>query len=541
VRIAMKTWMLVVIAAGALAACDGSVSLPDEEPVAENSATAVLPRLTTEQYMNSMRDLLGTGLPAVILEPDTNPYLFTSIGATSTTLSEVGVQQYEQAAHLLAGSVFGDAARRQALVGCTPLAPDDECARAFLARFGRRALRRPLADGELARWVAVSVDGAAGDPWRGLRMAVAGILQSPLFIYRVELGEPDPDQPDRLRYSGWEMASRLSFMLWNTTPDDALLASAEAGDLVNEAGVRTAAERLLADPRARPALQSFFAQYLDLGRLGGVTRDTAVHPTWSPTMAASMRREVELLVEELAFGDGVDARALFSTRTTFVNTELAALYGVDAPGATADVFVRAELPADGPRAGLLTLGAFLAMNAHPEETAPTLRGKYLRERVLCELVPPPPQDFDIGIGEEGEEPRTMRERMEQHAGNPACAGCHLALDPPGFLFEGFDAAGVHRSADGAGNPIDTAGDLDGVPLADARALAAHLEGDPRVAACMVRQLFRHAGGRLEAEEEADDLAALTEEFAASGYQFRSLVLSLVASRAFRTVAPEVQP
>ncbi|HEU5055554.1 MAG TPA: DUF1592 domain-containing protein [Kofleriaceae bacterium] len=538
----MRIWMHAVTAMGALAACTGSVSLPDEEPAAPSDATAVLPRLTTEQYLNSVRDLLGTGLPAVILEPDTNPYLFTSIGATTTTLSEVGVQQYEQAAHVLAGAVFGDPARRQALVGCAPLAPDDECARGFLARFGRRALRRPLSDEELARWLAVSAEaGAGGDPWRGLRIAVAGMLQSPHFLYRIELGESDPDDPDRLRYTGWEMASRLSFLLWNTTPDDALLAAAEAGDLADEGGVRTAAERLLADPRARPAVQSFFAQYLDLGRLAGVTRDTALHPTWTPTMSASMRREVELLVEELAFGDGVDARALFSTRTTFVNSELAALYGIEAPGATADVFVRAELPAGGPRAGLLTLGAFLAMNAHPEETAPTLRGKYLRERVLCELVPPPPQDFDIGIIEEGEEPRTMRERMEQHAGDPACAGCHLSLDPPGFLFEGFDAVGVHRTSDAAGNPVDTSGDLDGVPLADARALAAHLEGDPRVAACMVRQLYRHASGRLEVEGEADALAALTDEFAASGYQFRSLVLAMVASRSFRTVAREVQP
>lgn len=535
----MKAASLLV--SSLLAACNGQVSGPGDEAAADGP-TAVLPRLTSEQYLNSVRDLLGTGLPAVVLEPDTNPYLFVSIGATSTTLSEVGVQQYEQAAHVLAGAVFGDPARRQALVGCAPLAPDDQCARDFLARFGRRALRRPLSADELERWVAVSAQGASGDPWRGLRIAVAGLLQSPYFIYRIELGEPDPDQDGKLRYSSWEMASRLSFLLWNTTPDDALLAAAEAGELVSQDGLRAAAERLLADPRARPAVQSFFAQYLDLGRLGGVARDVALYPTWSPTMAASMRREVELLVDDLVFGEGGDARSLFSTRTTFVNSELASLYGIEAPGATPDTFVRAELPADGPRAGLLTLGAFLAMNAHPEETAPTLRGKYLRERVLCELVPPPPQDFDIGIIDEGEEPRTMRERMEQHAGNPACAGCHLSLDPPGFLFEGFDAAGVFRTADALGNPVDTSGDLDGVPLADARALAAHLESDPRVATCMVRQLFRHASGRLELESEAALLTALTDDFAAGGYQFRSLLVSLVADQGFRTLAPvEVAP
>ena len=526
-----------------VAGCNGMVSGPGGDDVAKDpGAPAVLPRLTTEQYLNSTRDLLGSGLPAVVLEPDSNPYLFASIGATTTTLSEVGVQEYEGAAHVLAGAVFGDPARRQALVGCAPITPGDECARAFLARFGRRALRRPLGSEELDRWVAVSVDGVGGDPWRGLRIAVAGMLQSPYFIYRIELGEPDPDHEGRLRYSAWEMASRLSFLLWNTTPDDQLLAAAESGELVTEAGVRAAAERLLADPRARVSVQSFFAQYLDLGRLRGATPDTTLNPTWTPTMAASMRREVELLVDDLVFGEEADALTLFSTRTTFVNSELAALYGIDAPDATADTFVRAELPADGPRAGLLTLGAFLAMNAHPAETAPTLRGKYLRERVLCELVPPPPQDFDIGIDDGSEEPRTIRERMEQHAGNPACAGCHTVIDPPGFLFEGFDEAGVFRTADHAGNPVDTSGDLDGVLLADARELATHLATDPRVPACMVRQLFRHANGRLELEGEADALAGLVSAFAASGHQFRSLLVSLVASESFRTLSPqEVKP
>ena len=530
-RTVHRTILLLALSSGV--SCTGKIISEGDMPKPRGT-TPVLPRLTTEQYLNTVSDLLGTNLPAVTIEPDTYPYLFASIGATTTALSEVGVQQYEEAAHVLSSAVFDDAARRQALVGCAPLAPDDECARSFLARLARRALRRTLTADEVERWLAVSRQSAAGDPWRGLRVAVAGILQSPYFLYRVELGEQDPNEPKRLRYTSWEMASRLSFLFWNTTPDEALLDAAERGELTDEAGVRAAAERLLADPRARPAVQSFFAQYLDLGRLRGSARDPAVHPTWSDTMSTSMRREVELLVDDLVFAGG-DARSLFSTRTTFVNDELAVLYGIQAPGATRDNFVRVELPADGPRAGMLTLGAFLAMNAHPEETSPTLRGKYIRERVLCELVPPPPQEFDIGIGGDGGTPRTMRERMEQHASNPACAGCHASIDPPGFLFEGFDSAGVYRTVDATGQPVDTTGNLDGVALGGGRDLAAALEHDPRVAACMVRQLYRHANGRLEVADEEATLAALTQAFAADGHRFDSFLLSLVTSRSFRTV------
>src|SRR5690606_2768197 len=170
-------------------------------------------------------------------------------------------------------------ARREALVGCVPAAPADDCVQGFLASFGRRAYRRPLTADEQARWTMIAGQLAEGDPWRGLQSAVAGVLQSPHFLYRVELGETDPADPTRLRFTGWEMATRLSFLLWNGPPDDPLLDAAEHGDLYTEAGLVAEAERLLADPRARLALQDFFAQYLDLARLDHVSRDPARWPT----------------------------------------------------------------------------------------------------------------------------------------------------------------------------------------------------------------------------------------------------------------------
>lgn len=498
----------------------------------------VLPRLTQAQYRNALADLLGPDLPRLPLEEDTKPYLFESIGATTTALSESGVDLYERSADAVAHAVFDDAARRAELVGCMPASPGDACIESFVQAFGRRAFRRPLSPTESARWVGLATQLADGDPWQGLRLAVSGMLQAPSFLYRVELGEPDPADPDRLRYTSIEMASRLSFLLWNTIPDDELLDVAESGALATEDGVVEQAERMLEDPRARATVQAFFAQYLDLGRLDGVTRDPVDYPLFSDTITESMRTEVALLVDDLVYRQDVDVRTIFSTRHTFVNDELAALYGVDAPGASPITFVPVDLPDDGPRAGLLTLGAFLTMNAHETYTSPTLRGKYVRERVLCQTVPPPPDDVDTTV-EEGGEAKTTRERLEQHRTNPACEACHRSLDPPGFLFEHFDNMGAFRATEN-GYPIDSSGDLDGVPLADARDLAEALRDYEGVGRCIVTQLFRHAQGRLETPDEQAAVDDLHRRFADADHRFVALLLELVTHDSFRFVTEQTE-
>jgi Protein of unknown function (DUF1592)/Protein of unknown function (DUF1588)/Protein of unknown function (DUF1595)/Protein of unknown function (DUF1585)/Protein of unknown function (DUF1587) len=511
------------------------------EPASEGLPGAlVLPRLTSVQYRNSLVALLGPDLPPTPVEPDTNPYLFYSIGAASTTLSELGTGQYEEAADRVTHAVFDDADRRSALVGCEPASPGDGCVSQFLASFGRRAYRRPLAADEHARWLAIAVDLAQGDAWEGLRMAVAGMLQSPHFLYRVEIGEPDPERPDRLRYTGYEMASRLSFLLWDSMPDDALFAAAERGDLDDAAGIRTEVERLLADERARTTVQSFFAQFLDLGRIDGVTRDPVTYPLFTLTMPDSMRTEVELLVDDMVFREHGDVRSIFSTNRTFVNAELAVLYGVEAPGATPITYVPVTLPADGPRAGLLTLGAFLTMNAKQTQTSPTARGKYVRERVLCQAVPQPPPDVNTEIDPPTGEGETMREKLEEHRSNPACAACHAFIDPPGLLFENFDAAGVYRDLEN-GVPVDATGDLDGMPLENARGLAALLQDDPRVGRCMVTQLFRHAQGRLDTPGEEATIDDIDGRFAAADYRFLDLLVELATHDGFRTAVAQEAP
>ena len=336
------------------------------------------------------------------------------------------------------------------------------------------------------------------------------------------------------------MASRLSFLLWNSTPDDQLIDVAERGDLIDPVKLRQETLRMLAKPRSRIAIQDFFSQYLDLGRLQEVERDPNLYPGYNSTLPKAMETEVRLLVDDLVFRSKGDIRDLFTEPRGYVNRALAELYGVEAPGASEIAFVPVDFPSESSRAGILTLGAFLTMNAHPTETSPTLRGKYIRERVLCQAVPAPPDDIDLNLeNEAGEEPATLRERLEEHRNNPSCYGCHAYLDPPGYLFENFDSVGAFRTEEN-GHPIDSSGDLDGIPLADAADLAVQLAHDPRLAACMVKQLYRHATGRLDEPGEAASLQAIGEAFAQDLYRFDSLLIELIQSDGFRLIAENVE-
>lgn len=540
-----RTAVTVLVASTSTTACVGILGDAND---GESDKTlvlppAALPRLTSEQYRNTLVELFGSAAPKGPLEDDTKPYLFYNIGASTTTLSELGVQLYEESADALSHYVFADQARRAAFVGCAPASPGDACVESFLQRFGRRVVRRPLTQEELTRWLNVSKTLADTDAWEGLRLAVAGLLQSPSFLYRLDLGTADEASASRRPLTGYEIASRLSFLFWNQAPDEALLDAAERGELDTPQGITQEAERLLEDPRARRAVRTFFRQYLDIGRLEGITRNPATYPFFTPTITDAMRKEVEMIVEDLVFEQRADARRIFSTRNTFVNSELAALYGVDAPGASPTTFVKVELPADGPRAGILTLGAFLTMNAHESYTSPTARGKYVRERVLCLDVPAPPPGVDTSLDPVmmGEPPKTVRERMDLHRTNPSCAACHAFIDPPGFLFEHFDSSGAYRTVQEGVLPIDSSGELDGTPLSDARGLATVLETDERVGRCMVKQLYRHAQGRLETPGEALALETLSERFSTTSFDFRSLLLDLVTHDAFRFVGTKETP
>jgi len=490
-----------------------------------------LPRLTTAQYQNVVRDLFGPSIQVPELEPDQRPYSFSIIGASTTTVSEHGVELYSQAAFGIAKAVFADTALRQTVVGCAPATPlDDACLTQFINQLGLRAWRRPVSADELSRYQALANSVGRGEPWVALQYVTAAILQSPSFLYRVELGEADASKPGWLHYTGYEMASRLSFLLRNSFPDSELLASAARGELVGKDGVVAQATRLLNDSGpTETMISALYSEYLDLPLLDTVKFPDAMDP--NHTLAASMKSEVLEIVNRIALRESGDMRTLFNTRNIAVNQDLASLYGLTPTTTTA--LAAAQLGADDPRAGILTTGALLTLNNRPNRTSPTIRGLFIRQRLLCGTVPPPPPGIPPIMETDAGPPKTIREKLDQHRSNPTCAACHQFMDPIGLGMEDFDQYGRFRSNYETGQVVDSGGDVDGTAFSGAKQLGQLLSQDPRVMACLVKQLYRYGSARLEAEGEAATLEGLDTAFATQGYQLRPLLLELVGSDGFR--------
>jgi hypothetical protein len=499
-------------------------------------AEPALPRLTSAQYRNVITDLFGADVAVPELEADQRPYSFSIIGASTTTVSEHGVDLYSQAAFKIARSVFSDTTRREKLVGCTPATPlDDVCLAQFLQQLGARAWRRPVTADELARYSALADAVGREQPWSALEYVTAAILQSPSFLYRIELGEPDAEKPGWRRYGAYEMASRLSFLLRNSLPDSELFAAAASGELATLAGVQKQVTRLLdATEATETMLRALYAEYLDLPLLDKVEFPTSADP--NKTLATSMKNEVLDLVSRIGLRESGDMRTLFNTRSTSVNTDLANLYGVSAPSGSSATPI--ELAADGPRAGILTTGALLTLNNRPNRTSPTIRGLFVRQRLLCGSVPPPPPGIPPIMEDDTGPPKTIREKLEKHRSNPTCAACHKFMDPIGLGMEDFDQYGRFRSSYDTGQAVDSGGDVDGKTFSGARQLGELLAQDPRVTACLVKQIYRYGSARLEAASEEATLKELDDGFAAHGYQLRPLLLELTASDGFRYTVEE---
>ncbi len=515
--------------AGASSGGGPAVVTPATAPFAPS--TPALPRLTTAQYLNVIRDLFGPTIQVPELEPDQRPYSFSIIGASTTTVSEHGVDLYSQAAFGISKAVFADMTLRQTVVGCAPATPlDDVCLVQFINQFGLRAWRRPVSADELTRYQALAGTIGRSDPWVALQFVTAAILQSPSFLYRVELGEADAAKPGWLHYTGYEMASRLSFLLRNSFPDTELFAAASRGELVNKDGVLAQATRLLNDTGPTETMMSaLYSEYLDLPLLDTVKFPDTMDP--NHTLGASMRSEVLEIVNRIALRESGDMRTLFNTQNVAVNQDLAGLYGL--PPSASLALVPAQLPAAGPRAGILTTGALLTLNNRPNRTSPTIRGLFIRQRLLCGTVPPPPPGIPPIMETDAGPPKTIREKLEQHRSNPTCAACHQFMDPIGLGMEDFDQYGRFRSTYDTGQVVDSGGDVDGTTFTGAKQLGQLLSQDPRVTACLVKQLYRYGSARLEADSEAATLEGLDTAFATKGYQIRPLLLELVSSDGFR--------
>lgn len=541
----MQKWYSpVLLALAAAGGCVGVIGDPGGE--ASGTATteaalaeATLHRLTRPQIQNAWRDLLGEPLamPAD-LPADDVLYGFSSISAARSTISPVDAEKYEAATYHLLDQVFADPLRLEAFTGCPAPKVGDACVDGFVGTFTAKAWRRPAAGDEVAALLALGSKVAAdlGDPVQGLRFMLAGVLMSPHFLFRVEVGEPGPEA---YRYTSWEMASRLSFLLLDAPPDDELRAAAKSGELVTSSGVRAQAARLLNDPRARVALTRFFRDFMNIGGLDGLDKQPDKFPQMTATLGPSMRIEIERMFEENVFEREGDFRDLFTTRDTYVNEDLARVYGIE--GITGPDWKPITLPDDGKRAGILTTPGFLALNAHKTQTSPTRRGRFIRLNLLCQDVPPPPPGIDTTIPDaDPTKPTTLRERLDAHRKDPACAGCHQKMDPIGFTLERYDSIGAYRDMDENNLPIDSASEIDGAPVDGPTDMTALIAALPEVGACVARRFYEHGGAHLAGKGDETSVDALVADFVGSNYTFKELVLALVTNDGYRYASPPAQ-
>jgi hypothetical protein len=491
-------------------------------------------RLTRTQYINAIHDLFGDDITVARgMEPDVRLEGLEAVGSSTATVSPRGVEQYEALAFDVATQLLGADPHRSAAVPCQPSGTmDADCARQFVTQTGRRVWRRPLTEDEITELVNVATQSAMtlGDFYQGLQYALAAMLESPNFVFRVEIGEADPDHAGQYRYDGYEVASRLAFFLWDGPPDDALLDAAAAGRLTTNDGVSEQVRRMLDSPRAHRGLRAFVTQWLGLQELDDLVKDPMIFTAASPDLGPAAREETLRDFEHIAFDLDADIRDILLTRDTFLDRKLASLYGVRAP--SSDGFALASLPADQPRQGLLMQASVLTLYAHPVSTSPTLRGRFVRETLLCQTIPSPPVNVNTGIPEPSPELPTMRLRLQQHAGDPFCAMCHNTLDPIGLALENFDGLAQFRRTEN-GAMIDASGNLDGVTFADAGGLAQAVHDHRDFAPCIVRRLYSFATGHAIADGERTEVDFQTREFKDGGYRLRQLMTNIAISPQFR--------
>lgn len=516
---------------------DGMTTTPAPPTPADFVAEpATLRRLTVPQLHNSLTDLFGADLITTQFEADTALSGFASIGAARVQLSASFVEQLENAALEASGKAIASAQSRAALVSCTPAGmSDDACTTMFITRFGRRAWRRPLTDAEVSRYVAVAKNAQTElkDFYQGLRYAIVGLLESPNFIYRVEVPAPGGTPGSKVGFDDYQLATRLSYFLWNTTPDDQLLDAAESRQLTQGDGLAKQTDRLLRSPRAAQAMKTFFAELYRLGSLDDLIQLPSSFPAAaSATLGASMREETVQFLTDIAFTQKADFRDAFDARTTFVNAEMAKLYGMSGVAAGAGT-VKVTQPADSLRAGLLGQASFLAINSQPTRSSPTRRGKFIREMMLCEAVPAPPPGGVPAFPEAA--PGTTRERLTQHRTDPACKSCHEFMDPIGLGLENFDGIGAFRTSE-AGKPIDASGALDGVNYTGPVELAHALRNHPESANCVATNLYRYAVGHVDTTGEEPAIKLLEDAFSSQGFHFDSLLGAMTKSAGFTTAA-----
>jgi hypothetical protein len=511
---------------------------PDPTLCSNAAPTATpLRLLTRDEFDNTVAALLGTSTrPGRALPKEPLSHGLDN-DATLNQVTAEGVGRYLESAEALAAEAV--ATRKEALVTCNP--QQGFCASQLLSGFGRRAYRRPLTAEEqtaLANHFD-SVQAASGFD-DALEQTVQVLLQSPQFLYRTETGQVLRAGQQSVRLTGFELASKLSFFFWAQGPDDALLDSAEVGELDTLQGLTAAAKRMLADPRAALGKKRFLGLWLNLDGVERLEKDTAVFPMASPALSRAWRTSLELYLDDVFAKSGTLA-GLLGTNVLFANDTMQPYVSATAPSS----FSRFEMP-PGERVGVLAQPGVLSLLAGPNQGSPIRRGIFVLDKLLCQPPPPPPAGAAI-VPPTPSTSATTRERFAQHSQSPGCAGCHKFIDPVGFTFEHYDGVGARRETEN-GLPIDSHGGVVQArdeslvaPVADLPALAQLLGKSRQVHDCLAQEWLRFALGRPLDDADSCALQKVQEAFMAAGGSFDALLLAIATSDSFRGHAVEATP
>jgi hypothetical protein len=518
---------------------------PPPAPVSPGETTNLagpqaLRRLTLLEYANTVRDLLGERM-APSRGAGFSVDIASAVGFVNGAkiTSSVDAKQFVDASDRLASAA---ATRLPDLLpaGCAPApagtaAAEEACARTFIEQFGLRAYRRPLTppeQGQLLDFYRALRQPEVGAPFaEAIKELIAGIIQSPYFLYRWELGEAPIKDGPLYRLNGWEIASRLSYFLWASMPDSALFAAADRGELQTPEQIARQARRMLADPRARDGVRDFHLQWLDVQGLPDLQKDPSF-TSYTPETAQSMLDETAELASSVLLGPGASGKLedLFAAPASFLDARLARVYGVS--NVAGDGLRPAALD-PGQRAGILTHGSFLASHADADASHPVKRGVDVLRNVLCVDLPDP-SGLEIPELPAPMAGQTTRERYAAHA-QGFCATCHKMIDGVGFAFENYDAIGAFRERE-QGKPVDSSGTVS-LPSGEIRFqrgidLIKALPGTPELRVCVTRQWLHYLLRRPEVPEEAGSVQALAAAFEKAGWDVRELLVALTTTRAF---------
>ncbi len=482
-------------------------------------------RLNGAELDNTLRDVLGIkSRPSGSLPPGGTGHTFDNDAAAQASTTAELIEKYLNVFEGVVDEAFTTS--RAQIVTCSPTQMGAAaCARQIFQRMGERLYRRPLETAELEKLVTLSQTVTPFDD--GVKLGLRALLSSPSFLFRL-IAHPEPDSTTSLHaLTDFELATRVSYFLWGSTPDETLLTHARAGRLKEAATLRAEVQRMLKDPRAQWLIDSMATQWLKLDRIPGHAADPAVFPEFTTDLRADMLTEARMLVQDMIASDAA-VLSLLTADHTFVNARLAEYYGMS--GVTGTQFREVSLSGTN-RRGLVTQAGILAMNSRAEKTSIARRGQWVLSQLLCTPPPAAPPNVpaeSVPPGFEG----TRRELAEMHRSNPACSGCHLMMDPIGFGLEDFDAVGRHRTEEND-KPIDSSGELpDGTRFSGALELITFLEQSRSYNACAAQQFLSFAVGREPTSEDRCAARKIADAYVTPTTPFSEFIFGLVSSQPF---------